>query len=82
MLLVPELCSKVEADGVKAIWPALTEYAVGESVVPPTVTPEISPRQVASSVKVTLNALSTVALPAAVKVGGVPPGVVKVETVV
>ena len=37
-------------------------------------------RQAESSVKVTLNALSTVALPAAVKVGGVPPGVVKLNS--
>jgi len=41
--------------------------------VPPTVIPVIAPLQAASSVKVTSNGASTVALPAAVKVGGVVP---------
>lgn len=75
MLLVPDVCNKpvgLEAEGVKVILPLLTLYPAVK-VVPPIVMPVIAPRQVASSVKVTSKAASTVAEGAAVSVGGVEP---------
>ena len=77
MLLVPALCSKASADGVKVIWLALTEYAVGDKVKPPTVMLVIADRQDELSVKVTVNALSTVTPDAAVNVGGAGAGMLK-----
>jgi hypothetical protein len=81
IVLLPDDCKRVEAEGVKVILPGDTEYALEAKVVPPTVMLVTALRQSELSLKVTSNAPSAVALPAAIKVGGGPIGMLKVEEV-
>lgn len=67
---VPGDCKKVELDGSKTICPEDIVYAVEETIVTPSMIPDIATRQSGLSANVTVNGASTVTAVAGVIVGG------------